>query len=748
MKTRNKVVHPIFGTAKDIKTNVLPTYEDVLRCYFLVQAELKGTSSKQPAEREVMKILANKIARIWEHASLPTVGTDRIIAMISTYKKKYRNLIKPLKSRKTASLQEKLENFKLEAQKLFDISSCKCSSFESCKCAKLKKVPKIEQAFLEDQRGPRKMQIGGVDKIITKNNQKRQERQRQLLTPDPGPSGCQKVTTTDVFTFNELLEDSSSSEDLSQDENFKWSYSLENHLESSSLNKDKTQMRVPLPNIAKMADTTGASNRTVAKIATATLEDFGLVSSENPINVIDKNKIRRELEKKRKLTKPICDKERRIEGLYFDGRKDQTMVISEGRRVIRQEEHIALIEEPESKYFDHLTIEGSGTSANIVKNMISCLNAKSISPNSIKAIGCDGTNVNTGWKGGVIRLMEKQIGKPIQWLICLLHANELPLRHLLHALDGKTTGPHSLSGPIGSLLATCESRPVKKFLAIEADLPEINEEDLSTDQQYLYKICCAIKTGTCSESLSKKNPGKLSHARWLTTANRLLRLYISTSEPSESLVVLTKFIMKVYAPMWFHIKTKPLCQYGAQHLWKSIILSREFPENIKKIIDNVISTNAYFAHPENILLGMITDSQSHIRELGIRRILKSRNSRTQENVRVFKIPALNWNARDYTDLIDWNECVVTEPPLIMDISNEGLMKAMQEKSVINLNKFPCHTQAVERCVKIITEASGKVCGHDKRDGYIRVKFEGRSDLPSYENKEEYYKFKKAKLTNK
>ena len=61
------------------------------------------------------------------------------------------------------------------------------------------------------------------------------------------------------------------------------------------------------------------------------------------------------------------------------------------------------------------------------------------------AIGCDGTNVNSGVKGGVIRLLELELGRPLQWLICLLHANELPLRHLLQKLDGVTHGPnHSL----------------------------------------------------------------------------------------------------------------------------------------------------------------------------------------------------------------------------------------------------------------------------------------------------------------
>ena len=50
--------------------------------------------------------------------------------------------------------------------------------------------------------------------------------------------------------------------------------------------------------------------------------------------------------------------------------------------------------------------------------------------------------------------------------------------------------------------------------------------DLSrpTDEQYLYDMCQAITRGASSEELSKRDPGSISDARWLTTANRLLRL--------------------------------------------------------------------------------------------------------------------------------------------------------------------------------------------------------------------------------
>lgn len=39
--------------------------------------------------------------------------------------------------------------------------------------------------------------------------------------------------------------------------------------------------------------------------------------------------------------------------------------------------------------------------------------------------GCDGTVVKAGYKGGIIRLMDKALNKPLQWFICQLHSNEL-----------------------------------------------------------------------------------------------------------------------------------------------------------------------------------------------------------------------------------------------------------------------------------------------------------------------------------
>jgi len=124
---------------------------------------------------------------------------------------------------------------------------------------------------------------------------------------------------------------------------------------------------------------------------------------------------------------------------------------------------------------------------------------------------------------------------------------------------------------------------VVNFSKIEVDLPlpAVDVDNLSTDQKYLYQMCEAINKGAVSSHLANRNPGKISHSRWLTTANRVLRLYVATETPSTQLKIITEYIIKVYAPTWFAIKTKPSCTDGSRHLFALIIKSRYLPDAIK-----------------------------------------------------------------------------------------------------------------------------------------------------------------------
>lgn len=135
--------------------------------------------------------------------------------------------------------------------------------------------------------------------------------------------------------------------------------------------------------------------------------------------------------------------------IYFDGRKDKTLkIVSKGNKKYRKvvvEEHISVLKEPGSLYVGYAT-PLQGTANSIERAINALLKSNKICIDDILAIGCDGTVTNTGKFRGIIRLFEERLKRPLQWIICMLHLNELPLRHLFNKLDGKTSGPGSYNG--------------------------------------------------------------------------------------------------------------------------------------------------------------------------------------------------------------------------------------------------------------------------------------------------------------
>lgn len=748
MATRNAVKCPIFGMAEEIPKNVLPTKADVMRYYQWFRHNLKaGQNKKEPSFLQIVTPVARGIEKVWQNASIPVVSRKRIIQLIKNCHDKYMNLMKSYKARKTQnSFNEKLVTFRNSYNVLFDIASCKCDS-SSCHCEKTRKIPKPEQQFLLDQRTQRKMRIGGIDLKATKKLQAKLQRKlkdsplsKEVNETKSAISVEEPRASTSAFTEDELewmefptpeMEDNSrKAANLPDSEHYS--------AESSKIVQPRIQKQ--LPNLARTCDRYGLSDRAAAAVASAVLQDFGIVTSENISNVIDRSKLRRE---RSKLRGEMSEESNLnpIKALYFDGRKDRTLnVTTLGNKKFKKtvtEEHISLIEEPSSKYIGHV-VPTTGSAKHIYECIWHYFAEKELSVDHLLAIGCDGTVVNTGPVGGVICLFEKKLNKPLQWLVCQLHANELPLRHLLAHLDGPTSGPRAFSGPVGKALANCELQPVTTFEKIESELPQIQVEILSSDQRYLLEICQAVNSGICSESFGFRDPGKLAHSRWLTTANRILRLYVATELPSEELKTLAIFIMKVYAPMWFAIKLNSSCKYGAVHLWKTISLSRYLPQHLKCIIDPVIQRNAFFGHPENILLAMVADAKREIRELGLRRIVKSRQIILKKGVRKFQIPPLNFEAQSYSELIDW-QTNLSAPPLLSTVTTEECMLAIKssEVPILEFPDLPCHTQAVERCVRLVTEASASVCGAEARHGFIKARLAARQIMPKFNTKGEY-----------
>ena len=105
--------------------------------------------------------------------------------------------------------------------------------------------------------------------------------------------------------------------------------------------------------------------------------------------------------------------------------------------------------------------------------------------------------------------------------------------------------------------------------------------------------------------------------------------------------------------------------------------------------------------------------------------MKFRNS--VAGIMKFTIPDLNIISSDYIELIDWRKKTITQPPLIMKVSDAVVadLGKSGDSPIVDFPRIPSYTHAVERCVKLVTQASAAVCGQTSRYGFTRSRLEDR-----------------------
>ena len=68
---------------------------------------------------------------------------------------------------------------------------------------------------------------------------------------------------------------------------------------------------------------------------------------------------------------------------------------------------------------------------------------KGLAISKICLICGDSTSANTGYKDGAFAWFEELTGKPFNWIVCVSHLIELPLRKVTQVLIGDSSGPGS-----------------------------------------------------------------------------------------------------------------------------------------------------------------------------------------------------------------------------------------------------------------------------------------------------------------
>ena len=411
---------PLFGKPRELRLTILPTYKDIILCCNEERRKigrLSNNGKQEPKFSDIAEKVSVQVIGLYEKVFIPHVTNTRVLQLINSLHEDYRRIkiyLHNLTQKTSPALQIKIDNFKIKCEKLFDIACCKCKNFESCECPVTKRVPLNVQKFLLDQRNGRECRI------------------RDNLTKFT----CKKdVQPSDSQTSSDNFKSSQSTYDSSQE-----FFDPGKNIKKEPIVK---QARVNINNTVLVAQRYGLSDRATAAISTAVLVDHGIVSPADSSLVLDKNKIRRSKRRLNALLTQIFNNDLvPCKNLYFDGRKDSTILqIKQGskyKKSIIKEEHISVLTEPESTYIGHF-VPLSGSGQDICDGLHNLILEKGV-VNDLEAIACDGTVINTGWKNGVIRCLERKIGRPLQWIICLLQFNELPFRALfIHRWSNRWT---------------------------------------------------------------------------------------------------------------------------------------------------------------------------------------------------------------------------------------------------------------------------------------------------------------------
>ncbi|CAB4067051.1 unnamed protein product [Lepeophtheirus salmonis] len=130
------------------------------------------------------------------------------------------------------------------------------------------------------------------------------------------------------------------------------------------------------------------------------------------------------------------------------------------------------------------------------------------SKKSLNTILADGCGVNTRPEKGAIRFVELELQQALRIIICLLHENELPFRHLFEEIDGKTEGPGNYTGFIGKTISSKDGLNLKPpeegemFEAADGKVHMIDYEIKNNDIDYLYPTCDLVQDGPIKGDLS------------------------------------------------------------------------------------------------------------------------------------------------------------------------------------------------------------------------------------------------------
>ena len=94
-------------------------------------------------------------------------------------------------------------------------------------------------------------------------------------------------------------------------------------------------------------------------------------------------------------------------------------------------------------------------------------------------------------------------------------------------------------------------------------------------------------------------------------------------------------VVKFSVPMWFQIKRYLYMTDGPHNTFVCLQLLKRLKNTEINIVEEVVQRNAFFAHPDQLLLAMCTDRNEAIRREAVNKIRKLRDQYRTLNMKHF-----------------------------------------------------------------------------------------------------------------
>ena len=207
----------------------------------------------------------------------------------------------------------------------------------------------------------------------------------------------------------------------------------------------------------------------------------------------------------------------------------------------------------------------------------------------------------------------------------------------------------------------------------------------------------------------------------------------------KNLKLIVEFIIGVYYPCWFNVKVQNSWLEGPKHILYQLKCLRSQRKEVLDIVMPTVRRSAWYAHSEALIQTMLCSEDQKERTEAVEIILAIRGTGNPDSqvgdssVRTRRTPDIKCDASCISELINWSENV-SEPPLTCSLSTTDVKKFI--KTPMQVPKWPCHTQSIERVVKMVTEASAKYFSQNKRDGAIRTHEASRRLMSKNESKKD------------